>query len=109
MRTEMFKHEIRTTAPEFIPFERNETPRRSLPAMAFLANEEGVGEESDGEESDGEESDGEESDDDDNNTSDDNHISKKRKRDSSSENIYIDDVMKRARRLVHDFLLSTTF
>jgi len=94
MRTEMFKREIRTTAPEFIPLERNETPRRSLPAMAFLANEEGVGEESDG---------------DDNNTSDDNHISKKRKRDCSSENIYIDDVMERARRLVHDLLLSTTF
>ncbi|KIM53478.1 hypothetical protein SCLCIDRAFT_1222690 [Scleroderma citrinum Foug A] len=82
-RTERFKDIIHATAPEFIPWGRNETPRHPLPAMAFLANEERVGK------GDG---------DNDNYTSDDNHISKKRKRDCSSDNIYIDDVMERAQR-----------
>ena len=87
-RTERFKDMIHATAPEFIPWGRNETPRHPLPAMAFLANEERVGK------GDG---------DNDNYTSDDNYISKKRKRDCSSDNIYIDDVMERAQRLVFDY------
>lgn len=90
LRTERFKCEIRDTAPEFVPWKHDETPRHVLPVMEFLANEETVGKDS--------------SNDDGNDANNDNHASKKRKRDSvSSYTIYIDDVMEDAQRLVLDW------
>jgi hypothetical protein len=84
---ENFRRAIRMTAPDFRPFEQKFKGKRHLGPAKFLRSEEGV-EWDEGSESEV---------DDDSYTEPDAPVSKKRKR-GSSNTIYIDQVMERARQ-----------
>ena len=87
------------TAPNFRPFERKHKRTKHLGPAKFLRSEEGdewnEGSESEGSESEGNESERESGSDDETYSEPETPVSKKRKRESSTETIYIDQVMER--------------